>query len=135
MNEPKAGSDRPKAGHKGLIYIVDDEPMLLELASAMLEPLGCEIVTFRDPEAALKSFASSEPLPDVLITDYAMPSMNGLALLSRCRQIRLRQKVLLVSGTVDDSFYQEAADQPDLFLAKPYLGGQLVKMVKSLLET
>jgi CheY-like chemotaxis protein len=135
MNEPKVGTDRPKAGHRGLIYVVDDEPMLLELASAMLEPLGCEIVTFRDPETALKTFASADPPPDVLITDYAMPAMNGLALLSSCRRIHLRQKVLLVSGTVDESFYQDTADRPDLFLAKPYQGRQLVKMVKSLLET
>jgi CheY-like chemotaxis protein len=136
LNEPMAGGDRPKAaGHKGLIYIVDDEPMLLELASAMLQPLGCEIVTFRDPETALKSFASAKPPPDVLVTDYAMHSMNGLALLRGCRRIRPEQKALLVSGTVDETVYQQTADQPDLFLAKPYQGKQLVDMVKSLLET
>jgi len=135
MNEPRAGSSRPEAGHKGLIYIVDDEPMLLELASAMLQPLGCQIITFRDPESALKSFASAEPPPDVLITDYAMHSMNGLALLNGCRRIRPRQKALLVSGTVDETIYQQAAERPDLFLAKPYKGRQLVEMVRLLLDS
>ena len=36
------------------VFVVDDEPMLLELASVIIKPLGCEVRTFRDPEAALQ---------------------------------------------------------------------------------
>ena len=134
MNEPKASGSPPGTGRNALIYVVDDEPMLLELASAILRPLGYEVVAFRDPESALKRFASAKPQPDIVITDYAMHAMNGMALLSACRQIRPRQKVLLLSGTVDETIYGSAADRPDLFLAKPYQAKQLVNMVEALLK-
>ena len=56
MKEPlEHKSGRAKAGGE-LIYIVDDEPMLLELASAILEPLGYSVETFRSPETALRAF-------------------------------------------------------------------------------
>jgi CheY-like chemotaxis protein len=55
---------------KPRVFVVDDEPMLLELAAAVLESVGCEVRTFRDPELALKAFPSAPP--DVVITDYAM---------------------------------------------------------------
>ena len=49
MNEPKAKSlDAARAAGR-LIYLVDDEPMLLELASVILEPLGYAVETFHFP--------------------------------------------------------------------------------------
>ena len=58
---------------RGLIYVVDDEPMLLELAMVILEAEGYAVKVFRDPEVALQTFAAMRPRPDVLITDYRLP--------------------------------------------------------------
>jgi CheY-like chemotaxis protein len=133
MNEPKTNS--LKSGQRGgvLIYVVDDEPMLLELASVILEPLGYTIETFRAAESALKAFKAAEPPPDLIITDYAMHTMTGMDLLEACRQIQPRQKTLLVSGTVGADIFRDATVKPDLFLAKPYQSKQLIDAVKVLL--
>jgi DNA-binding NtrC family response regulator len=107
--------------------------MLLELAAVILEPLGYHLKTFRDPDLALQSYISSNPRPDLLITDYAMHEMNGMALMESCLKLRPRQKVLLISGTVDESIYRHAKVRPDRFLAKPYQAKQLIDIVRELL--
>src|ERR1043166_7400169 len=57
---------------KALIFVVDDEPMLLELAAVILEPLGYHVKTFRDPQSAVEAYNSARPHPALIITDYAM---------------------------------------------------------------
>jgi CheY-like chemotaxis protein len=133
MNEPKTNSleSGPRGG--ALIYVVDDEPMLLELASVILEPLGYTLETFCGPEAALRAFQAADPPPVLLITDYAMHAMTGLELVEACRQIRPRQKALLVSGTVGPDIFRNAPVKPDRFLAKPYQAKQLIDTVQAML--
>jgi CheY-like chemotaxis protein len=132
MYEPTANSD--KSGVSGaLIYIVDDEPMLLELAAVILDPLGYRIETFRDPEAALRAYKAAEPPPALIITDYAMHEMSGMELMEACRQIRPRQKVLLVSGTVGPDIFGDSTVKPDRFLGKPYQSKQLIDLVEELM--
>jgi DNA-binding NtrC family response regulator len=117
-----------------LIYVVDDEPMLLELASVILEPQGYHIRTFRDPEMAVKAFVSARPRPALLITDYAMHSMNGMQLIEKFRELEPKQKILLVSGTVTEEIFSESDCRPDAFLAKPYLADQFTAAVENLLK-
>src|SRR4030095_15020239 len=101
MSQPKANSSEDATDKASLIYVVDDEPMLLELATVVLEPLGYTIKTFRDPKAALKAFTAAEPRPALLITDYAMHLMNGMDLIAACRTVQPSQQILLISGHVD----------------------------------
>ncbi len=112
------------------VFVVDDEPMLLEMAAMILEPLGYQVQTFRDPQVALAEFATAKPM--LVVTDYAMGAMTGMDLIRECKQLNPRQKFLLLSGTVDESIYAEAAVKPDNFLAKPYQVGDFVALVRSL---
>jgi len=120
------------SGAPTTIFVVDDEPMLLELAAAVLQPAGFNVRTFRDPQAALAEFSGANPRPAVLVTDYAMGAMNGLDLIRACRQIQPRQKILLLSGTVNESIYADAPIKPDRFLAKPYQSHELIALIQSL---
>jgi CheY-like chemotaxis protein len=133
MNEPKAQSRERGRTSETLIYLVDDEPMLLELASVILEPQGYALKTFRSPETALRAFEIAEPPPALIITDYAMHTMTGLDLARACRRIRPKQKILLVSGTVGPEILRNAPVQADGFLAKPYQAKQLSDTVKAVL--
>jgi CheY-like chemotaxis protein len=126
-HSPGTGNSRP------LIYVVDDEPMLLELATVILEPQGYEVKTFRDPDLALQTYGSASPKPDLLITDYAMHNMNGMEMIERFKRIDPRQKVILVSGTVGEYIFQNSPIKPDRFLAKPYQASQLSAVVKEVL--
>ncbi len=132
MTGPKATAIQPLPRTSALVFIVDDEPMLLELATVMLEPLGYKIRTFRDPATALEAFARAQPRPDLVITDYAMDGINGMELIQECRRLEPRQKILLLSGTVGTEIFRLAADKPNEFLAKPYQARQLVDLVRSM---
>jgi two-component system cell cycle sensor histidine kinase/response regulator CckA len=133
MNDLKSASSGRSMSGGQLLYVVDDEPMLLELASVILAPRGYRLETYSSPEAALDAFELADPKPALIITDYAMHSMNGLELAAACRQIRRNQKVLLVSGTVGSDVCEGAAVVPDRFLAKPYESKQLIEAVESIL--
>ena len=108
--------------------------MLLELATAILQPLGFALKTFRDPNAAIENFSQANPAPVLIITDYAMHTRNGLELIQECRRIKPKQKILLVSGTVSQDVYRDSSVKPDLFLAKPYHAKQLIDAVQSVLS-
>jgi len=133
MNILKAQSDGLGKSGGRLIYLVDDEPLLLELASAILAPLGYAIETYSSAEAAAHAFEIAEPKPALIITDYAMHRMNGLELAEACRRIQPNQKVLLVSGTVGPEAYEGATVFPDRFLAKPYETKELIDAVEVVL--
>ncbi|HVU27276.1 MAG TPA: response regulator [Verrucomicrobiae bacterium] len=111
--------------------MVDDEMMLLELATAILQSAGYNARTFSDPRAALAAFSSASPRPAVLVTDYAMGSMNGLDLIRECRRIEPKQKVIMLSGTVDETIYAESSVKPDHFLAKPYEVSDFLELIQS----
>jgi CheY-like chemotaxis protein len=113
-----------------VIFVVDDEPMLLDLAAAILQPLGYDVRTFRDPHAALEEFPAAKP--SVLVTDYAMGAMTGMDLIRECKRVNPRQKIMLLSGTVDENIYANATAKPDRFLAKPYQVRDFVEAVVKL---
>jgi len=118
---------------KGPIFVVDDEPMLLELAEAILAPLGYEVRTFRDPESALAEYKELSTYPVVMVTDYSMHRMSGHQLLAACRKICPEQKVLMVSGTVEEDAFGNNEIQPTAFLSKPYQAKELFEAVAALL--
>ena len=129
MSNPKNAAAESRQQPGPLIYVVDDEPMLLELAALVLEPLGYQLQTFRDPEEAMRVFTAAKPRPAIVITDYAMHRLNGMDLVERCKQLQPGQKVILISGTVGHEVFQNAPVKPDRFLAKPYEARQLSDLV------
>jgi CheY-like chemotaxis protein len=136
-NKPRSqriGAARRAGGKKKpLIYIVDDEPLLLDLAEASLAPGGYHIKKFADPADALKSFARAKPRPDMLVTDYAMGKMNGLELLEKCREHNPQLKCVLLSGTVGAEVVLNAPAKVDQFVGKPYQPQNLFDLVRRVL--
>ena len=133
MNERKANGNSKGETDAKLIYVVDDEPMLLELASVILQPLGYTVKTFRDAKSALEAFIEAKSRPTLVITDYSMHAMNGMELIHACREIQPRQKIILISGTVGEDIYRNSPEKPNHFIAKPYHSKQLVDAVESIL--
>lgn len=126
-----AKSESKSTGRTGAtVFVVDDEPMLLEMAALILEPLGYRVQTFRDPREALEEYSAVRP--NLVVTDYAMGSMTGMDLIRECKQLNPGQKILLLSGTVDESIYAGDSVKPDRFLAKPYQVSDFIALVKTL---
>jgi CheY-like chemotaxis protein len=121
----------PKAS--ALVYLVDDEPLLLDLAELTLQGAGYRLRKFLDPELAYQAFARARNKPDLIISDYAMGRTNGCDLLARCKQLAPALKTILVSGTVGPETVLNAPLTIDRFLAKPYQPAILAELVRSVL--
>lgn len=117
-----------------LIYLVDDEPVLLDVAEAVLEAEGYRTVKFSDPVHALRRFRQARPKPALLITDYAMGKMNGLELIAHCKRQQPGLKTILVSGTAGAEILLEAPVQVDRFLTKPHRSEVLCEAVRTVLS-
>jgi CheY-like chemotaxis protein len=127
ISQPKSG---PAANSEITIFVVDDEQMLLDLAVAILQPLGFDVRTYRDPQVALKEFPVVKPV--VIVTDYAMGGMTGLDLVRECKRVNPKQKMILLSGTVGEDIYADQSVKPDRFMVKPYPIHELVETIREL---
>jgi DNA-binding NtrC family response regulator len=133
MSPKKKSPGLPRQKLKPLIYLVDDEPVLLDLAQMALDGAGYQLRTFNDPEEALKEFSRARVKPDVLITDYAMGKINGLELIQRCLRFHPTLKSIIISGTAGAEVLMHADIRVDRYLSKPYPQDQLANLVKELL--
>lgn len=120
-------------GDKTLIYLVDDQPLLLEYAEASLQAEGYAFQKFNDPEQALSAFLGAQPKPDLLISDFAMERMNGMELIEKCKRAHPALKTIMISGTAGAEIIHQAPVKIDQFLAKPYPPATLVELVRRVL--
>ena len=116
-----------------LIYLVDDEPTLLDLAEISLQGDDYEVKKFEDPEIALKAFLKARTKPVLLITDYAMGKIDGLELIERCKEVKPDLKTIMISGTANAEILLDATVQVDRFLGKPYQPQNLAELVRRIL--
>jgi two-component system KDP operon response regulator KdpE len=100
------------------ILVVDNEPQILRVLSRSLTSEGYEIRVASDGEEALA--ALSEWTPDLVITDLAMPKMDGLEL---CRRLRTFSSIPIVvlSASSEERIKVEALDLgADDYITKPF---------------
>jgi CheY-like chemotaxis protein len=81
------------------ILLVDDNRMGLSARKLVLEQLGYQITTFTSANEALECFSKNKF--DLVITDYRMPTMNGVELISELRGSRPEIPIILISGVAD----------------------------------
>jgi FixJ family two-component response regulator len=118
-----------------LIYVVDDECMVGELVSTVLQMAGFQIVLFTYPAEALKAFIAANPRPVLLVTDFVMPGLNGMELIDSCKRIQQTLKTILYSGNVGAEITQRYQVKPDFFIRKPFQPQNLIDIVRSVLAS
>jgi signal transduction histidine kinase len=129
FNFPSRGTIVGYRGKKRKILVVDDRWENRSVVLNMLEPLGFEVLEAENGQEGLER--AVEQQPDLIISDLAMPVMNGYQMLEQLRQLPLNPevKVIVSSASVFDADRQMSLDAgANDFLPKP------VQMV-DLLET
>jgi CheY-like chemotaxis protein len=106
-------------GHR--VLIVDDEPLILEMTAAMVEDMGCEVVTAGSGAEALDKIAAERI--DVLITDINMPGIDGYELADRAKRVCKELRVIVLSG-------KETADCGYPLIRKPFLQSDLAQTMR-----
>jgi two-component system KDP operon response regulator KdpE len=114
------------------ILVVDDDPQLTRVLRTGLRSRGYEVRTAADGMTALQIFAESQP--DLVITDLAMPNMDGLEL---CRQLRATSQIpiIVLSAKGEEKTKIEALDLgADDFVTKPFGIDELFARVRAALR-
>ena len=111
---PPAGPDPTRTLR---ILVVDDQPVIRSLLQEHLERDGHVVVTAGDGREALAEFHAA-PF-DLLLTDQAMPGMNGMALAAAVKEVTPRTPVILLTGFGDMLGAPEPGSDVDLVLNKP----------------
>ncbi|MDX1950617.1 MAG: response regulator [Verrucomicrobiota bacterium] len=124
-------SRRSHAGET--IYVVDDDPDILNLIKEVLVAEGFDVHPFTNPEEALEDLAHTDSRPRMLLTDFCMQEMNGLDLISKVRSTRPDIKSIVISGVVDQDLINQMPEKSDRFLSKPFAISNLVSTLNETL--
>lgn len=79
------------------VLLVDDDALVLAGTSALLADLGCQVARADSARAALQLLEQSTPF-DLMITDFAMPDLDGMQLIQQVRQLQPSLVCVLTTG-------------------------------------
>ncbi len=121
---------------RGRVLLVDDEPIVANAVSMVLQKKGLEVEIATDPNAALDRFSGQPHAYDIVVTDQIMPAMVGTELARQLSRIRPGIPIILCSGFsrgVDES--RLASVGIGAFLPKPVDFDALATRIASLLSS
>jgi two-component system cell cycle sensor histidine kinase/response regulator CckA len=122
----KAADSLPR-GSGQTILVVDDEENIRSIAKATLEQFGYKAITAVDGTDALAVYAGLRDEIALVLTDMAMPFMDGVALIRALRKMEPGLAIVAMTGLMNE---KQAADlkalKVDAFLAKPYTADALL---------
>jgi PAS domain S-box-containing protein len=131
------GTPAPEAPQGGTetILLAEDEVMVRELHTMILEGVGYRIIEAIDGQDALDKFREHMTDVDILVTDVVMPKLGGKILYEEIRKIRPDMKVLFMSGHTKDIIEERGMMDGKLsFLTKPVKTLELLKLVRHTLD-
>jgi two-component system cell cycle sensor histidine kinase/response regulator CckA len=128
--------DKKKApAQAGTILIVDDEDVVRELLSEMLQHLGFHTIAARDGLEAVDIYRDQCNEIDLVFLDMIMPRLSGKETFLEMKRIRPDVRVILSTGFSRDGSVQEVLDQGILgFIQKPYSLDQLSASISEALQ-
>ncbi len=122
-----------KRGTGETILLVEDEPILRELAHAILADGGYKVLEAERSEEAFDLWQQHSNEIDLLLTDMVLPGgMTGRELALELQQLKPNLKVIFTTGYSQDMV--EAKDEPVNFLQKPYPPETLMRTVRLCLD-
>ena len=114
------------------ILVVEDEAMLLMLASIVLEDHGYEVLTAANGRKGLE-LARSEKI-DLIVTDFMMPEMDGIEMLLAIREDGLDAPAIMTTAIPENQLPRRSVALFDLYVPKPYNEEILAQSIVQILE-
>ena len=111
------------------ILLIDDESIVVEMETAVLEKLGYKVIPVTDSLSALEIFHSGPGEFDLIITDYTMPKLTGIDVVEDIRRIRPDIPIILCTG-FSEKVTLEGTEDLDVELVKPFSMKQIAESVR-----
>ena len=116
------------------VLVVDDEPEVRKLVTAMLVRNGHRVVSADTGENAIRLFKNN-PDTDLLLTDVVAPGMSGPMIADQIASLKPHIKVLFMSGYDGTQVVQRyVVEKGYSLLIKPFTMEQLERKVRAVLE-
>lgn len=130
----KGPDDKVRGGHE-TILVVEDEPVLRELARMILRDYRYDVLEAATGVEALQVWEKHQGRIDLLLTDMVMPEgISGRELAEILRRKKPDLKVIYTSGYSADVMGPTAAGSDIKFLQKPYPPPELAQLVRECLD-
>ena len=122
-------------GRDELILVVDDEESIRDMVSTILTRNGYRVALADDGAQAAELYSAQAPDFALVISDFDMPKLDGVAFGRIVRSIRPDAKILAMSGLTDDARVAEISSSgaPTGFLRKPFTVASLLDAIRALL--
>ena len=118
-----------------VVLLVEDEPEVLQMTARVLRDGGYEVLEAENGRAALELLEKYRKHLDLLVTDVAMPQIDGIELAARLRRRHPHLPVVFTSGHVgDESLHSGLLGPESAFLLKPFPPDALIACARSLLD-
>jgi signal transduction histidine kinase len=129
---PRPGAAPPRGGDEAIL-LVEDDPHVRALAHRVLARAGYRVTAASNGGEALAFHGSVAPR--LLVTDVAMPGMDGFELAARLREGSPHLRVLFMSGYYEQGGASPGgAVSPRDVLAKPFQPEELLRRVRAALD-
>lgn len=124
----------PFANTGETVLIVEDDPAVRVLVSAVLKELGYGFLEAGDADAALPIIESDQRI-DLMISDVGLPGMNGRQMAEIGRQIRPDLKVLFITGYAEHAAVRGGFLDPGMqLITKPFTFDLLTAKVREMIH-
>ncbi|HTV61092.1 MAG TPA: PAS domain S-box protein [Verrucomicrobiae bacterium] len=126
-NHPGGQEERLPRGHDELVLFVDDEAAIRDVAQKTLERYGYRVLLAANGAEAVSLYASRQNEIAVVITDIAMPVMDGPAEMAALQFINPKVKIISSSGFEFNSGVKTNGAGGRPFVSKPYSAEAMLK--------
>ena len=133
---PKGEAVQPApCGGRETILLVEDEPMILKMASTMLELQGYIVIPASSPAEAIRLASEHAGKIHLLLTDVIMPEMNGKDLAKVLLAISPDLKILFTSGYTANVIARHGVlDEGVQFIQKPFTIQDLTAKIRRVFD-
>jgi DNA-binding NtrC family response regulator len=117
------------------LCVVDDELDIMSLFKDALSQIeDTSVIGFTDSMQALEHFKLNQSNYSLILSDFRMPTMNGMELLKRVKTIKSSVKTVLISAFEVNEVDLEQSKCVDAFLQKPISIPDLIDAVETQIE-
>ena len=117
------------------VLVVDDENSILTITSETLGAFGYKTLTASDGAEAIAIYAQNRDTIKAIVTDMAMPVMDGPATIRALFKINPQVKIIAATGLKTEGSEAKALNAGvKHFLVKPYTASTLLKTLRSVLD-
>jgi PAS domain S-box-containing protein len=132
---PQQSVESYEIGGTETIMFVEDEELLLQMVSFLLESKGYKVLCARDGLEAVNIFLSHKQEIALVITDMGLPVMTGTDEFKKLREIDPNVKVIFASGFFEPDIKSELQKDGDNgFIQKPYDPNDILRMIRQVLD-